>query len=80
MGVVPGKSGQSLILEMVERVKEIYSFREENNLKFKIEFDGGVNVENAQKLVDCGVDILVSGSYVYKSTDREKAVDSLRGE
>ena len=80
MGVVPGKSGQTLIPEMVDRVKEIFKFREENNLKFKIEFDGGVNVENAQKLIDCGVDILVSGSYVYKNEDRKKAIESLRGE
>ena len=64
MGVVPGRSGQSLIPEMFDRVKEVYQFREENNLKFKIEFDGGVNVENAQKLIDNGCDILVSGSYV----------------
>lgn len=80
MGVVPGRSGQSLIPEMIDRVKEIYKFREENNLSFKIEFDGGVNLENAQKLVESGVDILVSGSYVFKSEDRKKAVESLRGE
>ncbi len=80
MGVVPGRSGQSLIPEMFDRVKEIFEFREENNLKFKIEFDGGVNVENSQKLIDNGCDILVSGSYVYKSEDRVKAVESLKGE
>ncbi len=80
MGVVPGRSGQSLIPEMFDRVKEVYQFREENNLKFKIEFDGGVNVENAQKLIDNGCDILVSGSYVYKSADRVKAIETLKGE
>lgn len=80
MGVVPGRSGQSLIPEMIERVKEIYKFREENNLSFKIEFDGGVNLENAPTLIESGVDILVSGSYVYKSADRKKAVESLKGE
>ena len=80
MGVVPGRSGQSLIPEMFDRVKEVYQFREENNLKFKIEFDGGVNIENAQKLVDLGCDILVSGSYVYKSEDRKKAIEILKGE
>jgi len=80
MGVVPGRSGQSLMPEMIDRVKEIHSFREENNLSFKIEFDGGVNGENSQKLIDAGVDILVSGSYVYKSADRKKSIEILRGE
>lgn len=80
MGVVPGRSGQSLIPEMLDRVREVYQFREENNLNFKIEFDGGVNADNAQKLAECGVDILVSGSYVYKSEDRKKAIETLKGE
>ncbi len=80
MGVEPGKSGQSLIPDMIEKVREVHRFREENNLRFKIEFDGGVNVENAQKLVDAGCDILVSGSYVYNSKDRKKAVKELKGE
>lgn len=79
MGVEPGRSGQGLIPEMIDKVKEIAKFREENNLKFKIELDGGVNLENAQTLVDAGVDILVSGSYVYNSKERKKAVAALRG-
>lgn len=79
MGVEPGKSGQETIPETLDKVKEIATFREENNLKFKIEFDGGVNLLNAQKLVELGVDILVSGSFVYKSVDREKAISALRG-
>ena len=79
MGVEPGRSGQGLIPEMVDKIREIAKFREENNLKFKIEIDGGVNVENAQMLADAGVDILVSGSYVYNSKERKKAVVALRG-
>lgn len=80
MGVEPGFSGQKLIPEMIDKVKEIAQFRQENNLSFKIEFDGGVNAENAKILIDAGVDILVSGSYVYKSEDREKAIKILKGE
>lgn len=80
MGVEPGASGQTMQKEMIDRVKEIYEFRQSNNLHFKIEFDGGVNPENAKLLIDAGVDILVSGSYVYKSADRKNAVISLRGQ
>lgn len=80
MGVEPGASGQNMQKEMIDKVKEIYEFRQSNNLNFKIEFDGGVNLENVKQLIDAGVDILVSGSYVYKSADRKNAVISLRGQ
>ena len=79
MGVEPGASGQGMIPEMVDKVREIYKFREENNLKFKIEFDGGVTIENAKLLTDAGVDILVSGSCVYNSKDRKKTIEMLKG-
>lgn len=79
MGVEPGASGQGMIPEMVDKVREIYKFREENNLKFKIEFDGGVTLENAKLLTDAGVDILVSGSCVYNSKDRKKTIEMLKG-
>ncbi|MGN1200716.1 MAG: ribulose-phosphate 3-epimerase [Candidatus Caccovivens sp.] len=80
MGVEPGASGQVMQPEMLDKVREVYEFRQANNLKFKIEFDGGVNPENAKQLIDAGVDILVSGSYVYNSKNRKEAVSALRGE
>lgn len=80
MGVEPGASGQALIPEMFDKVKEIDEFRTSNNLKFKIEFDGGVNLGNAKKLIENGVDILVSGSYVYNSKNRKSAVASLKSQ
>ena len=78
MGVEPGASGQSLIEETFDKVREIAKFRQDNNLRFKIEFDGGVNPQTAKKLIECGVDILVSGYYVYKSENRAKAVATLK--
>lgn len=78
MGVDPGASGQAILEDMYDKVEEIAQFRKDNNLKFKIEFDGGVNPETAQKLIEKGVDILVSGSYVYNSKDRKKAVEELK--
>lgn len=78
MGVEPGASGQSLIEETFDKVREIAKFRQDNNLRFKIEFDGGVNPQTAKKLIECGVDILVSGSYVYKSENRAKSVATLK--
>lgn len=78
MGVEPGTSGQKLMEDVYEKVKEIYEFRQSNNLNFKIEFDGGVNPETAKKLIDCGVDILVSGTYVYNSKNKEQAISELK--
>lgn len=80
MGVEPGASGQTLIPEIYDKIKEINKFREDNNLRFKIEFDGGVNADNAKKLIDCGVDILVSGSYVFNSKNRAEAIKMLKNQ
>lgn len=78
MGVEPGASGQQTMPEMIDRVKEIDEFRKNNNLRFKIEFDGGVNLQNAKQIVENGADILVSGNFVYSSKNRKDAVEKLR--
>lgn len=78
MGVELGSTGQAIDEQMYERVKEVDAFRTQNNLKFKIEFDGGVNGENAKKLTELGVDILVSGNFVYNSKNRKEAVKKLK--
>lgn len=78
MGVEPGASGQQMQDGILDKVREIDEFRKSNNLNFKIEFDGGVNEKNAKDLVNAGVDILVSGSYVYGSKDKKNAVKTLK--
>lgn len=80
MGVDPGSSGQETLSETYDKVAEINKFRQDNNLNFKIEFDGGVNEKNAEKLRDLGVNILVSGTFVYKAKDRVKAIKFLKGQ
>lgn len=78
MSVEPGASGQRFIFDTYEKIKEINKFREDNSLNFKIAVDGGVSTENSKILVDYGVDVLVSGSFVYKSSDRKKAIKDLK--
>lgn len=80
MGVEPGESGQATLESMFDRVREVDDFRARNNLNFKIEFDGGVNPENAKRLTELGVDILVSGSFVYNSKNRVEAIKKLKCE
>lgn len=78
MGVMAGASGQKFMPEVLEKIKELDKIRLNNNFSYKIEVDGGVNLENAQEIVACGADILVSGSFVFKSKDKIKAVKSLQ--
>ena len=80
MSVEPGKSAQKFLEESYEKIRLLNDIREKNNLKFLIEVDGGISPENSQKIYACGADILVSGSYVYSSEDRQKAIYSLKGE
>ena len=50
----------------------------EQNLNTLIEIDGGVTTENAKKLIDAGADVLVAGSFVFKSDDPTKRIADLK--
>ena len=78
MGVQPGASGQSMLPQTFDKVKSLANFRQANKLTFKIEVDGGVNEQNTKLLSEMGADILVSGSYVFKAEDKEKAIKKLK--
>lgn len=74
MSVNPGFGGQSFIPFSLDKVRELAKMRKERGLDFQIEVDGGVNLENAGLLRDCGCDIFVAGSAVFKAEDVEKRV------
>ncbi len=78
MGVQPGASGQSMLPQTFDKVKSLANFRQANKLTFKIEVDGGVNEQNTKLLSEMGADILVSGSYIFKAEDKEKAIKKLK--
>lgn len=78
MSVNPGFGGQKFIPQSIDKVRELSRMREEKNLKFLIEVDGGVNGDNAHLLREAGADILVAGSYIFKSGDRKKAIESIK--
>lgn len=78
MSVNPGFSGQGFIpgvLDKAERLKETITAR---NLSTQIQIDGGVTDQNAAALVEAGVDILVSASYVFSSGDYSLAISKLK--
>lgn len=66
MGVHPGKQGQLFLPETLDKVSKAARLREENNLNFTIEVDGGVSADNAQQIFAAGADRLVIGSHLTK--------------
>ncbi|MCQ2547922.1 MAG: ribulose-phosphate 3-epimerase [Clostridia bacterium] len=74
MSVNPGFGGQSFIEYTLDKVSELDELRKANGYKFEIEIDGGINLENAKKVVEAGADILVAGSAVCGQADPAKAV------
>ena len=65
MSVEPGFGGQEFIPQTYEKIKYLSKYRDESNLKYLIEVDGGVNEKNASELVKIGTNILVAGSYIF---------------
>ena len=76
MSVEPGFGGQSFMEDQLDKVRWLYQKREEKNLDYRIEIDGGISDKTYQKAVDAGCDTLVAGSYVFKK-DICEAVESL---
>ena len=78
MSVNPGFGGQKFIYNTLSKIKELDKIRTERNLNFKIEIDGGVGLQNAEKILEAGADVLVAGSSVFKSDDPISAIQQLK--
>jgi len=78
MSVNPGFGGQSFIENTYNKVKDLKSLIVSNSSDCKIEIDGGVTNQNAEKLVNCGADVLVAGSYVFKSKKPLETISKLK--
>ncbi|WP_090754767.1 ribulose-phosphate 3-epimerase [Nonlabens sp. Hel1_33_55] len=78
MSVNPGFGGQSFIENTYDKVKELKELIKSKSASTQIEIDGGVTDKNAKQLIDAGADVLVAGSYVFKSADQEKTIKELR--
>ncbi|MFZ1235598.1 MAG: ribulose-phosphate 3-epimerase [Prevotella sp.] len=79
MSVNPGFGGQSFIENTISKVIKLRKLITDSGSKALIEVDGGVQNETATRLVDAGADVLVSGSYVFKSSDPKETIRSLKG-
>ncbi len=78
MSVNPGFGGQSFINNTYKKIIELNELKIKTNSNFLIEIDGGVNSDNAPKLLECGADVLVAGSFVFKSTNPISTIANLK--
>ncbi|MDE5784846.1 MAG: ribulose-phosphate 3-epimerase [Prevotella sp.] len=78
MSVNPGFGGQVFIENTISKVKRLCQLIEQSGSKALIEVDGGVQGETAPRLVAAGVDVLVSGSYVFKAENPERIIHELK--
>ena len=78
MSVNPGFGGQIFIENTYNKIIDLKKLIEQKNSKAEIQIDGGVNTSNAKKLIDCGADILVAGSFVFKSDNPIETISNLK--
>ncbi len=78
MSVNPGFGGQKFIERTIDKVKALRQMIDATGKEVLIEVDGGVQGETAPRLVKAGVDVLVSGSYVFKSENPLATIESLK--
>ncbi|MEM9921452.1 MAG: ribulose-phosphate 3-epimerase [Bacteroidota bacterium] len=69
MSVNPGFGGQKFIYRTLDKVRKLKGMIDERNLSVHIEIDGGVGLQNAEKLLQAGASVLVAGSAVFRAED-----------
>ncbi len=78
MTVEPGFGGQKFMPDMLEKVKYLKKIKDEKNLSFDIEIDGGVDLTNAKTALDSGANVLVAGSAVFKDDIAKNTKDFMK--
>lgn len=78
MSVNPGFGGQKFIENTYRKIAETKDLILSNNSTALIQVDGGVNLENAEKLFEAGADVLVAGNAVFSSADPAKTIELLK--
>lgn len=78
MSVNPGFGGQKFIYNAIPKIKKLKEIIDTHNANTLIEVDGGVGLQNAEKILQAGANVLVAGSSVFKSNDPSKAISRLK--
>ena len=78
MSVFPGFGGQEFIDSVLDKVTKMRSIINKNNLKTRLEIDGGIKLENIREVADAGADTFVSGSAVFGEPDYSEIIQKMR--
>ena len=78
MTVEPGKGGQKLIPETMQKIHKLREYIDENKLEVDIEADGGINESNVKELKNAGCNIIVAGTSIINSKNYKDTVDKLK--
>lgn len=78
MTVEPGKGGQTLITDMVEKIEKLKEYVDNNNIEIDIEADGGINLKTAPIIKEAGANVLVSGTAIVMAKDFKPIIEELK--
>ncbi len=78
MSVNPGYGGQKFIYQSIPKIRKLRAMMDERNIRALIEVDGGVGLQNAEKILQAGADVLVAGSSVFRAEDPKDAIYRLK--
>lgn len=78
MSVEPGFGGQSFIPTALDKISYLKNKKINENKKYEIEVDGGINKETSKLCVDAGVEVLVAGTYIYNNKDRKLLIEEMQ--
>lgn len=80
MTVEPGKGGQALIPKTIEKIAKLREYINKNDLETEIEADGGINLENVEKIKEAGCNIIVAGTSIISSDNYEKVIKKMKSD
>lgn len=78
MTVEPGKGGQTMLSEMVQKIEKLKKYIDDKKLEVDIEVDGGINLKTMDKVKNAGANILVAGTAILKAVDYGEIIKELR--
>lgn len=78
MSVNPGFGGQKFIYQTIPKIRKLHDMLAVHNIEARIEVDGGIGLQNAERVLQAGADVLVAGSSVFKADDPAEAIRRMK--
>ena len=75
MGVEPGFGGQKFIESSLEKISALRDYINENKLICELEIDGGIKIDNVEKVLEAGANVIVVGSDIFEKDDKSSIIN-----